>query len=191
MMAARLLALMAALVVLCALTAPARPARADVEQARATGGIIALYLRDSDAAALAIPGGAPPQELHLTLVTFGPDVRSLPDTQLRRRLADLAARHPEPVVAQVFGHAVFNPNNVQLDPATVYMIGDSEDLATVRNQVLALSEELFQLPTQHEPWSAHVTADYGLSEAELKYTGPVTFDRIGLSWAGTMTFWPL
>jgi hypothetical protein len=36
-----------------------------------------------------------------------------------------------------------------------------------------------------------VTAGYSALETELKYTGTVRFDRIGLSWAGCKTYWPL
>jgi len=44
---------------------------ADVEQARATGGLIALYPRVVDAQTLAIPAGEPQQDLHLSLAVYG------------------------------------------------------------------------------------------------------------------------
>jgi hypothetical protein len=49
-------------------------------------------------------------------------------------------------------------------------------------------ERRFPLPAQHEPWIPHVTAGYGPSDTILTYTGPIVFDRIGLSWAGHTTF---
>src|SRR5215211_7080466 len=186
-MVVRLVAVIAASLLLSAPTAPPVFARADVEQAKATGGIIALYPRDVDAHALAIPGGTPPEDLHLTLVDFGQDVRGLTDTELQRRLCDVVAGYPEPVEAQVFGHAVFNPNDAQLDPSTVYIVGDSPDLVWLRQHVLSLSHQLFELPAQHEPWIPHVTAGFSALETALTYTGTVRFDRIGLRWAGDTT----
>jgi 2'-5' RNA ligase len=189
-MIARLVAVIIALL-LCAPAVEPVAARADVEQAKATGGIVALYPSDIDAHGLAIPGGAPPEELHLTLVNYGEDVRGLNDVELRRRLDDLVADHREPIEARVFGHAVFNPNDEQRGPSTVYIVGDSSDLDLLRQQVLSFSQEVFQPLVQLEPWIPHVTAGYGALETELKYTGPVRFDRIGLSWAGSMTYWQL
>src|ERR1700687_4747516 len=176
-MAVRLVAIIAALLLWTPAVQPVF-ARADIEQAKATGGIVALYPSDLDAHVLAIPGGTPPEELHLTLVDYGQDVSGLTDVELRRRLSDVVAGHPELIEAQEFGHAVFT-------------VGDSPELASLRQQVLSLSQELFEPLAQHEPWVPHVTAGYSALETELKYTGTVRFDRIGLSWAGCPTYWPL
>lgn len=154
---------------------------ADVEEPKAAGGIIALYPRAVDAQALAIPGGEPSEYLHLTLVYFGDNVSDLADSKLPQVLDDLTAARPRPIEAQVFGHAIFNPNDKNLHTAVVYLIGDSPDLVPLRQQVLEASEQLFPVPAQHEPWVPHITADYGPSDAVLTYTGPVVFDRIGLS----------
>jgi 2'-5' RNA ligase len=186
----RLLAVITALL-LCAPAVQPVGAHADVEQAIETGGIVALYPSDTDAHGLAVPGGAPPEELHLTLVNYGEDVRGLTDGELRRRLDDVVADHREPIDAQVFGHAVFNPNDEQRGASTVYIVGDSPELASLRQQVLSLSQDLFGPLAQHEPWIPHVTAEYGALDTELKYTGAVHFDRIGLSWAGSTTYWQL
>jgi hypothetical protein len=176
---------------LCAPAVQPVSACADVEQAKVTGGIVALYPSDVDAQRLAIPGGAPAEELHLTLVDYGEDVRGLTDVALRRRLDDLVTDHPEPIDAQVFGHAIFNPNDEQRGPSTVYIVGDSLELASLRQQVLSFSQELLEPLVQHEPWIPHMTAGYGALETELKYTGAVRFDRIGLRWAGSITYWQL
>jgi 2'-5' RNA ligase len=190
-MIVRLVAVIAAALLLWTPAAQPVFARADVEQAKAMGGIVALYPSDVDADGLAIPGGTPPDELHLTLVDYGQDVRGLTDVELRRRLGDLVAGHPQPIEAQVFGHAVFNPKDVQRGPSTVYIVGDSPELGSLRQQVLSLSQELSEPLAQHEPWVPHVTAGYGAVESELTYTGTVRFDRIGLSWAGCTTYWPV
>ncbi|OBF63039.1 hypothetical protein A5753_13495 [Mycobacterium sp. 852002-51971_SCH5477799-a] len=163
---------------------------AEQEQAMATGGLIALYPRADDGPLLAIPGGEPLQDLHLSLVDFGIDVRGLSDVGLKQRLDALkTATHP--IRAHVFGHAVLNPDRGAANAAAVYLVGDSPDLESLRRQVLQFSEQQSQLPAQHQPWLAHVTASYGLSDMLLTYTGPIVFDRIGLSWAGHITYFAL
>src|SRR5689334_3392493 len=163
----------------------------DAEQAKATGGLIALYPRAVDAQTLAIPGGEPLEDLHLSLVDFGMDVRGFSDVELKQQLDALKAAPPHPIEAQVFGHAVLNPDSGASGAAVVYLVGDSTGLASLRRQVLQFSEQLFRLPTQHEPWLAHITASYGLSGSLLTYAGPVIFDRIGLSWAGDITYFAI
>jgi hypothetical protein len=166
---------------------------ADAGQSEATGGIIALYPRAVDAEALAIPCGEPRDDLHVTLVYVGDDVSGPGGSELERVLDDFTAAHPNPISAQVFGHAVFNPNptDEELHSAVVYLVGDSPDLAPLRQQVMKSVERLFPLPAQHEPWIPHVTAGDGASDTILTYTGPIVFDRIGLSRAGHTTFFDL
>ncbi len=164
---------------------------ADAEQARANGGLIALYPRVVDAQTLAVRAGEPQQDLHLTLAEYGDDVRGLDDGDLPGRLEELAAANTHPIEAQVFGHGIFNPNEEASDTAVVYLVGDSPDLAPLRDRVLEFCKKLFRPPTQHEPWVPHITAAYGPSDRILTYAGPVVFDRIGLSWAGHITFFPL
>lgn len=163
----------------------------DTQEPNATGRIIALYPRVVDAQALAIPGGDSMEDLHLTLVDFGNDVNGRTDIELQRRLEDFAAANTHPIEAQVFGHAVLNPNNGAFHTAVVYVVGDSPELAPLRDHVLGFSEQLFQLPTQHEPWLAHITATYGPSDTVLTYTGRVIFDRIGLIWGDRTTYFQL
>lgn len=161
---------------------------ADVEQPLTTGGIIALYPRAVDAQMLAIPGSELSDYLHLTLVYLGDDVSDVADSTLSQVLDDLTAAYSRPVEANVFGHAIFNPNEKDSHTAVVYLIGDSPDLAPLRQRALESSEKRFPVPAQHEPWIPHITAGYGPSDAALTYTGPVVFDRIGLSSAGHTTY---
>ncbi len=163
----------------------------DAEQTRAIGGLIALYPRVVDAQTLAVPAGEPHQDLHLTLVVSGNDVSGLDADELKRRLEDLAAANTHPIKAQVFGHGVIHPHLGACDVAVVYLVGDSPYLAPLRHRALELSEKSCLFPAQHEPWVPHITAAYGLPDSILTYSGPVVFDRIGLSWAGRITFFPL
>jgi hypothetical protein len=43
----------------------------NAEQAKGTGGMIALFPRQDDAMNLAIPGGEPPEDMHVTLLYSG------------------------------------------------------------------------------------------------------------------------
>ena len=170
------------------LVLPAFPAHAEP---RSAGCILALYPRPADATALSVPGGEPADDLHLTLVNLGVDARPGAEAELRRRLGDLTAAPASPVEAQVFGHAVINPNSVEFNPSVVYIIGDSPGLNPLRQQVIALAGDVYRLPGQHEPWLPHVTAFYGQADTSLSYTGPVVFDRIGLKCDTETTYFAL
>lgn len=144
------------------------------------GCILAAYPRPDDAAALAVAGGEPVTDLHLTLVNLGVEANQGAEAELPRRLADLTASPAAPISAQVFGHAVINPNTADFNPSVVYLVGDSPGLVPLRQQVMTLAEQLYRLPAQHEPWLPHITATYGRSDTGLTYTGTVVFDRVGL-----------
>jgi hypothetical protein len=167
---------------------PVAPANAAPETA---GCIVALYPRPVDAAAMAIPAGEPVEQLHLTLVTLGIDAQPNADVELSRRLADFSAATAGPISADVFGHAVINPNSTEFNPSVIYLVGDSPDLVPLRQRVIAISERLFRLPSQHEPWLSHITALYGQPDAVLTYTGTVVFDRVGLKCDENTTYFAL
>ncbi|AEV75928.1 hypothetical protein MycrhN_5454 [Mycolicibacterium rhodesiae NBB3] len=154
----------------------------DVTEARATGGMIALLPRAADAQMLTVVGGEPADELHLTLIDFGPDVSGRSGDDLARRLGDLMTRWAGEVKADVFGHATFSPGRP--GECAVYLVGDSPELVDLRASVTEVSTQLYQLPPQHDPWVPHITAKYGVLEGELTYSGPVMFDRVRLRWAG-------
>jgi hypothetical protein len=164
---------------------------ADARSPNATGRIIALYPRATDAQALAVPRGEPVTELHLTLVDFGNSGCNLDEAALQRRLDELIATNIHQIEANAFGHAIFNPQNGQADAAVVYVVGDSLDLDPLHDQVVQLATQFCELPFQHDPWVPHITATYGPSDGVLTFTGPVIFDRIGLIWDGRTTYFPL
>jgi hypothetical protein len=164
---------------------------ADALSPNATGRIIALYPRASDAQALAVPGGELVPDLHLTLVDFGNTGCNLDVAALQRRLDELIATNTHAIEAMAFGHAIFNPQNGQGDTAVVYVVGDSPDLDPLHDQVVQLATQFCELPSQHDPWVPHITATYGPSDGVLTFTGPVVFDRIGLIWDGRTTYFPL
>ena len=185
----------------------------DPNQQEYTGGMIALIPQDPYPHALAVPGGLPPEQLHLTLAYLGDDVTDW-DPELRaavlRVVRQLVGTEPldgdEPVPAAapwaagpltltVFAHAHFNPAGDE--PCMVYQFQGGEDL----NAVEALAGEVRSMvrneigevnfPEQHARFEAHVTAGYGLAPDALTYVGPVVFDRIRIALAGDYIDVPL
>lgn len=187
------------------------------EKPRHTGGMIALV--PAEPSALAVDGGDPAEELHLTLAYLGDDVTGwAPEQrdavhQVARMLADgntLVEGEPGaptdvfdtsftgPFTASVFAYGVFNPDGGperDKDPATVYLFGDGAELIhNVRDSALTALEggQLAQaLPEQHRPFQPHVTAGYGLDVGALTFTGPVEFDRVRVALGDDVTDYPL
>jgi 2'-5' RNA ligase len=167
---------------------------ADADQAKETGGMVALYPRADDADKLAVPGGEPPEDLHVTLVYLGEDVSDLDPTDLYHAL-DRALDTTTVITARILGHALFNPDggvDGEQEPCAVYLISDAEQLDELHTAVLAAAQDTVpQLHAQHKPWIPHITAGYDLSPGTLSYTGPILFDRVGLDFAGQTHFFPL
>jgi 2'-5' RNA ligase len=162
------------------------------------GGMIALMPTAEDAERLAIPGGEPAEELHLTLFYLGDDGAAWSEDQrnelegILRPLAELYGLGP--VRSKAFGAAHWNGGGDY--PCWVWNVGDAEPgehvppdgLLKVRACVTEALESTHarpELPPQHSPWSAHICAAYSddpalLAELEQRL-GEVTFDRIRLS----------
>ena len=175
----------------------ARLREANAEQAKHTGGMVALYPRTDDALKMAIPGGEPPQDMHVTLAYCGEDVSDLGDPgQLAQRLQEIANTFTV-IDARIMGHATFNPDGGdpederEQDPCAVYLVSDSDQLPDLHTAVLDAVNQEFSIPRQHLPWIPHITAGYGLDAAQLSFTGPVLLDRIGLAWGGGTHYFPL
>jgi hypothetical protein len=165
---------------------------ADAEQAKSTGGMLALVPRSQDAQTLAIPGGEPPEEMHVTLLYFGEHVQGPPPPEVLACM-DQLARLFGTIWTKVFSHAIFNPTGSEgRDPCAVYLLGDSQELADLRRQAVdQLQSSSVDFKEQHEPWIPHITAGYGISPGLLSFTGPIALDTLLLSWAGEDVVVPL
>lgn len=162
-----------------------------VDAIKSAGGMICLYPRQSDVDQLVVPGGEPPEDIHLTLVFLGDDVGDMPTADLAPALGQLADQFST-INARVFGHGLFNPDgHEERQPCAVYLVGDSIELADIQRQAVNLAERLFNPPEQHVPFTAHITAIYGGDPGILAFTGQVIFDRLGLALTGNTTFFPL
>ena len=163
---------------------------ADAEQEKHSGGMVALYPRSDYAQMLAVPGGEPVDDLHLTLVFLGDDVGYQDPGPLAAATARVADSYDE-ITGRVFGHAVFNPDGHEgHDPCAVYLVGHSSDLAHIHTDAVEATGNAFPIPDQHEPFIPHITASYKFPGEIGEYTGEVIFDRIGLAFAGDTQFFP-
>ena len=154
-----------------------------------TGGMIALIPREEDAAKLAVPGGDPVEELHLTLTYLGDDVTSWDAGRLASAAgaAGAAAAQIAAVSARVMGHGVFNPDGHDgREPCAVYLVGDSAVLSPLRAALVPFAEH-----EQHEPFHAHVTAGYGIPVTKLDFTGDLVFDRLRVALGPQVLDFPL
>lgn len=151
-----------------------------------TDGMIALLPRDPQQ--WAVPGGDPPEELHVTVQYFA-DAAALDPTRVMQVLDEITGMFSA-IQARVMGHATFNPDGgaaQDKDPCAVYLVSDSPDLAELAD---AIQTEL-PSPEAHHPYLPHLTAGYGLVAAQLQATGPIVFDRIRLALADQVTDFPL
>lgn len=164
---------------------------ADAEQAKHTGGMIALMPRSEDAVHYAVPGGESVDEMHCTLAYFGEDVGDHDPQEIIEALDDIVSEFGR-IDARVFAWALFNPDAYDgREPCAVYLVGNSDDITPLRDSILESVGYLFDLPKQHEPYHAHITAGYGIPLDELSPTGDVVFDRVELHWAGRVVAFPL
>lgn len=180
-----------------------------------TGGMVALIPAAEDAEKLAVEGGTPPEELHLTLAYLGDDVTGwdqqvvdavqrvaleLTDPATNGDTGDLVPDRPGqrgPLTLTVFSHGHFNPDGDEHDPCMVYQFSGEGDLS----QVEYLGDEIkhrvreaigdVNFPEQHSRFEPHVTAGFGLDPDTLSYTGPVVFDRLRVALGGETTDYPL
>ena len=169
------------------------------------GGMIALMPTAEDAARLALDGGEPVEELHLTLAFLGDNGADWTEEQRAELVGLVQARAAElgPITARAFGVNHWNPASDS--PSWVWAVGDDReapagapaltDAHAAAIDALESTGDRPELPVQHSPWSPHVCAVYDAGDWPLpmmeERVGPVTFDRIRLAFAGDYTDVPL
>jgi ATP-dependent protease ClpP protease subunit len=185
-------------------TAPPRNNAADT----ATGAMVALIPTDADAARLAVDGGEPVGELHLTLWYLGDAAAISAETRTALVTAVrsmVERRELPPVEARVFGADLWNADSDK--PAWVLGVGDlpADERPTGQDTLAVYRETMSEawhdggialdVPPQHTPWQPHICVAYSADPALLKdlvaRLGPVTFDRIRVAFAGDAVDIPL
>lgn len=175
------------------------------------GAMIALMPTAADAQRLAIEGGEDVDQLHLTLMFLGGDGDAFDDAarlSITTAVADAVEDHlTRPITARAFGAAHWNAGGDS--PSWVWSVGDlpaedrDPDAPLLRDALEAAASAVRNaeeadgdmIPAQHSPWAAHVCAAYsedpGMLAALEERLGPITFDRIRVTFAGDATDIPL
>jgi hypothetical protein len=172
-----------------------RSAVFDASGSHLSGGMIALMPTVEDAKRLAMRGGEKAADLHLTLFFIGDDVSGWDDNSRGEMIGILTAlaalQIDGPITANVFGIAHWNGGG---DSASwVWNVGDKPDgssdplirAKSIAVEALESTHYHPDVPQQHTPWAAYICAAYTddltLSKELEKRLGPVTFDRIRVS----------
>ncbi len=161
---------------------------ASAEEAKRTGGMIALVPSDADVERLTVNGGESADELHLTLAFLGDDVTQL-DPEVHEKIVEVARRYAGGAIdAEAFAVNIFNPNKIDSDGSpggcVVLGVGRSDGLIELRSNIVSALGGLggLELPEQHEPWVPHITLKYTNDFSDVgsltDRVGPVTFDRL-------------
>ncbi len=170
---------------------------ADAEQAKSTGGMLALVPHVDDARWYSVDGGEPVEDMHCTLYYFGEDVTGRDPYDLVVALDEFfdASRGFPAISARTFGHALFNPDGANdREPCAVYLIGDNAHLVPLRDELVNIITNWgggAEMPKQHEPYHPHMTAGYSIGLDKLTPPGPVIFDQVVLTWAGESYYFAL
>jgi 2'-5' RNA ligase len=161
-------------------------AAADVQ----TGAMVAFIPSEADCQRLAVAGGEPPEQIHMTAAYLG-DAADWPDMnreQLAAACQQLADSLP-PFPAQGFGVSIFNPTGDE--PAIVMGISGAEPADAQAMAATALAPFAHLMPPQHRPQVAHVTLAYQSHRdfarqlpGYVQRCGPVNFDRLRVAFAG-------
>lgn len=161
------------------------------------GGMIALVPADPDS--LTVDGGDPAEELHLTLAYLGDDVSGWSDERVNAILAHARtmAENTPPIEARIMGHALWNPDggpDGDMEPCAVYQIQGNDKIDSLNSFALEGAHTAIgsaDMPKQHSPFMAHVTAGYGIKPAALSAVGPITFDKLRVELGSSVTDYEL
>ncbi|UVF61641.1 hypothetical protein SEA_APUNK_20 [Gordonia phage APunk] len=197
--AQRLVADMAGL--LADLPVPGQPVVPEVvdEPVVHTGGMVALLPTAADAERIAVAGGDPVEEIHLTLVYLGDDLTQTSDEWrqgVQQAVAEVLAEFGEMngangVDGTVFGRAAFNENSDDREACAVYLIeavGITHLVEKIRG---ALGNRAPK--SDFDAFVPHITAGYGIDTAALygAVGSPITFDRVRVSIADQVVDVPI
>ncbi|AXH46593.1 head maturation protease [Gordonia phage Rofo] len=167
----------------------------EVETAPHTGGMIALLPVAPHA--LAVPGGEPENELHLTLVYLGDDLtETLPEwrTGVQTSVAAVVTEFGEMhgangVEGAIMGRAAFNEGS---DGSCAVYLVEADGLTVLRDKLYAALGDRAPAPT-YDAFIPHITAGYGVDTAALYNSvgTPVQFDRVRIAIAGDVIDLPI
>lgn len=140
----------------------------DVSGSMHSGMLTSYWLPDDLAKSLALPGGQPWEELHLTLCYSG-DVSSFNDIQIANALLGLAAvaSHAEPLPGMIAGIGRFNASESSDGKDVVYANVDVPGLEGLQILVRAVLESSGITARQDHGYTPHITLAYIDPGAEM------------------------
>jgi 2'-5' RNA ligase len=151
-----------------------------------TGAIVALMIPPEVAGKLALPGGEPPEEMHITLAYLG-ETGGISSKAARAMVQEWAARTP-PVTGMVNGVGKFNHDDD--GQAAFYVSFDAPSLPRLHDSLMSHIEYQYP-PMQAGPmlhgFTPHITLAYIAPDAPLPLESieaiPITFERASLLYA--------
>lgn len=153
------------------------------------GAMVALFMPAVLAQELAIEGGEPPEEMHLTLAYLG-DADGIDSAEDLAQVVAAWALETPVLVAQISGLGLFNPGGD--DPPVTYASVDAPDLADARHRLVeALKRSGFPASMEHG-FTPHVTLAYAnvIDQATVPETA-FRFGAVTLAVGDERTSWPL
>jgi 2'-5' RNA ligase len=164
-----------------------------------TGAMVALRMTDADAERLAVDGGLPADEMHMTLAYLGEsaDIPQDAREKILRGMGRIAKKVGAPLDAEGFSVNAFNPGDANDRPTAIVMGINGAMLGSLQQGVCKTLGNCdgLNMPEQHEPWAAHTTLAYDgdLSKIEqyADRVGPLTFDRLRVAFGNDVTDIPL
>jgi 2'-5' RNA ligase len=162
--------------------------------------MIAVVPAKESADQFAVADYEPAEELHVTLLYLGP-ADLIADEQRDAIITAVAGmieqREITPFISQAFSVNVFNPGNPGKDTCIVAGISGRQIplLREMMREALYDGGAMLDIPEQHVPFVPHMTLAYtsdpALITTLLNRTGPITFDRVRVAFAGSATDIPL
>lgn len=156
--------------------------------------MIAFGLPEDVATRLAVPGGEPPSELHLTLAYICEDVDQLPDPAMLNAAATAFSLYSSPIDARVTGFGILeNPDDPEASVAVALV--DVPGLDTWRGRLLTTLKAFGIYPLGTHGFIPHITLAYGTTAELMKMSPPelipMILSSIAVATAGEVQHLPL
>lgn len=141
------------------------------------GAMVAFYPSAERAKKLAITGGSPPEQLHVTLAFLGPDASKLNFDQAKAAVTRWAAKTPAQS-GELSGIGHFDVGGGE---KVTYRSVDLPDIAPSREALVkSLSRAKVPATTNHG-FTPHMTIDNKVRRVEVAKS-PIAFDTVTLKW---------
>lgn len=149
-----------------------------------TGVMVALFLPDDVAQALAVPGGEPAESMHVTLAYLGKET-SRPQRRAAFDIIDELARTSAPIDATLGGLGRFSASSTSEGMDVAYVSVDSPGITTMRQTLVERLEASGVPVSMVHGFSPHITLAYIPMDASLPLHRiepvSVTFGQIALA----------